>query len=75
MVVQSVPTTIAVPTQITATPATNTMEESFTINIPNDKGGYTSVNVKRSGKGFVGPQGEFYSEFPKVSQLKVMYGK
>lgn len=50
-------------------------DDSFTINIPNDKGGYNAVLIKRSGKGFVGPQGEFYTEFPKVSQLRMMYGK
>jgi len=50
-------------------------DDSFTINVPNDKGGYTSVLLKKSGKGFIGPQGEFYPEFPKVSQLQAMYGK
>jgi len=50
-------------------------EESVTVNVPNEKGGYTAVVLKQSGKGFVGPQGEFYAEFPKVSQLKLMYGK
>ncbi len=49
--------------------------ETFTVNIPNSKGGYTPVTLKRSGKGFIGPQGEFYPEFPKVEQLKVMYVK
>ena len=47
----------------------------FTVNIPNDHGGYTAVIIKRSGNGFIGPQGEFYPEFPKVFQLKIMYGK
>jgi hypothetical protein len=50
-------------------------DDSFTVNIPNEKGGYSPVLLKRSGKGFIGPQGEFYAEFPKVSQLKLMYGK
>ena len=50
-------------------------EEAFTVNIPNAKGGYTPVVLKRSGNGFVGPQGEYYAEFPKIEQLKVMYGK
>ena len=50
-------------------------EDSLTVNIPNAKGGYTAVILKRSGNGFVGPQGEFYPEFPKVQQLKVMYGR
>ncbi|MBF0504318.1 MAG: hypothetical protein HQL14_04350 [Candidatus Omnitrophica bacterium] len=49
--------------------------DTVSVNVPNDKGGYTAVVLKQSGKGFVGPQGEFYSEFPKVSQLKLMYGK
>ncbi|MBF0570293.1 MAG: hypothetical protein HQL12_00330 [Candidatus Omnitrophica bacterium] len=60
---------------ITVTPASADSDDSFVINIPNGKGGFTAVILKRSGKGFTGPQGEFYSEFPKVSQLQVMYGK
>ena len=50
-------------------------DDTFIINIPNEKGGYTAVTLKKSGNGFTGPQGEFYAEFPKVSQLKVIYGK
>ncbi len=50
-------------------------QNEFTVNIPNNHGGYTAVVIKRSGNGFTGPQGEFYPEFPKVSQLKIMYGK
>lgn len=60
---------------VTAAPASVDTDDSFTINIPNNKGGYNTVILKRSGKGFIGPQGEFYAEFPKVSQLQVMYGK
>ena len=63
------------PTVTVSTPATVDTQDTFTINVPNDKGGYTAVLLKKSGNGFVGPQGEFYSEFPKVSQLKLMYGK
>lgn len=68
------PTVSVTPSSAPAT-STETEDSSFTVNIPNDKGGYTAVVIKKSGNGFVGPQGEFYSEFPKVSQLKVMYGK
>ncbi len=50
-------------------------DDSYTVNIPNSKGTYTAVALKRNGNGFVGPQGEYYSEFPKVEQLKLMYGK
>ncbi len=61
---------------VTATPATSIgIDDLFTINIPNNKGGYTAVVLKKSGNGYIGPQGEFYSEFPKVSQLRMMYGK
>jgi len=51
------------------------MPDQMTVNIPNDHGGYTPVVIKRTANGFIGPQGEFYPQFPKVSQLKVMYGK
>jgi len=52
-----------------------THQYKFTVNVPNTHGGFTAVIIKRSGNGFTGPQGEFYTTFPKVSQLKVMYGK
>ena len=45
-----------------------------TVNIPNSRGGYTSVTLRRSGNGFVGPQGEYYPNYPSVEQLKTMYG-
>lgn len=63
------------PTVTVPTPVVADTEDTVTVNIPNNKGGYTAVILKASGKGFVGPQGEFYAEFPKVSQLKLMYGK
>ena len=52
-----------------------TQGEPFTVNVPNFKGGWTSVTLTRSGTGFIGPQGEYYPEFPKIKQLKEMYGK
>jgi len=50
-------------------------QDSFPVNIPNNSGGYTTVVIKKSGNGFVGPQGEFYAQFPAVAQLKAMYSK
>ena len=50
-------------------------DDAFTINIPSAKGGYVPVTLKKSGSGFIGPQGEYYPEFPKVELLKAMYGK
>jgi len=57
------------------TPSGNDTGNSVTVNIPTNNGGYTPVMIQRSGNGFIGPQGEFYPEFPNVSQLKVLYGK
>ena len=61
------------PTAITQ-PQPQTQEVS-TINIPNARGGYTAVTLKKAGAGYVGPQGEYYSDNPTVEQLKVLYGK
>ncbi len=74
---------VVAPSQVTVinTPQTdpnvyiNNNVESFTVNIPNHRGGYTAVSLQRSGDGFIGPQGEFYPDFPSVEQLKVMYAK
>ena len=63
-----------VTTVVTAPVAVDT-QDTFPVNIPNNSGGYTTVMIKKSGNGFVGPQGEFYAEFPKVGQLKAMYAK
>ena len=50
-------------------------QDTFPVNIPNGTGAYTTVVIKKSGNGFVGPQGEFYAQFPTVAQLKAMYAK
>jgi hypothetical protein len=63
------------PPAVVAAPVTVNAQDAFPVNIPNNSGGYTSVVIKRSGNGYVGPQGEFYAQFPSVSQLKAMYGK
>lgn len=68
---QSAPVVV---TQAVITAAVAT-QDTFPVNVPNKSGGYTSVIIRKSGNGFVGPQGEFYPQFPTVAQLKVMYGK
>jgi len=60
--------------QVVAVPSEKP-QDSFTVNIPNGHSGYTTVILKRSGQGYVGPQGEFYPEFPKIEQLRAMYAK
>ena len=69
---------VSVPLQVALSsqqPAVVDTKESFTVNIPNFKGGYTPVSIKKSGDGFIGPQGEYYQEFPKVEELKTKYAK
>ena len=66
-VIQTVPAPVM--QQQAQTPGT------ITINIPNAKGGYTSVTLKKLGNGYTGPQGEYYPDSPTVEQLKVLYGK
>ena len=48
--------------------------ETVVINIPNTKGGYTPITLKKYKTGYVGPQGEYYEGHPTVDQLKVLYG-
>ena len=59
---------------VTMQPQPQVQEES-TINIPNSRGGYTSVTLRKAGTGYVGPQGEYYYEHPTVDQLRTLYGK
>jgi hypothetical protein len=61
--------------KIMPTVAVQQSDKTVTINIPNSKGGFSAVTLKKSQNGYIGPQGEFYPEFPSVEQLKVMYGK
>ena len=64
---------VVVPAPVIVQPQPQIPEMS-TVNIPNSRGGYTSVTLRRSGNGFVGPQGEYYPDYPSVEQLRTMYG-
>ena len=63
------------PVVVSQAPTTTYAGDTVTVNVPNTNGGYTSVVLKRSGNGYVGPQGEYYDQVPSVYQLKAMYGK
>ncbi|MBF0511623.1 MAG: glycine zipper 2TM domain-containing protein [Candidatus Omnitrophica bacterium] len=56
-------------------PSTTYAGDTVTVNVPDRTGGYTSVVLKRSGNGYVGPQGEYYNQVPSTAQLQAMYGK
>ena len=56
-------------------PSTTYSGDTVTVNVPNSNGGYIAVVLKRSGNGYVGPQGEYYDQVPSTAQLQAMYGK
>ena len=56
-------------------PTTTYSGDTVTVNVTNLSGGYTAVVLKRSGNGYIGPQGEFYNEVPSTAQLQAMYGQ
>jgi len=70
---------VAQPAQVVmaqpAVPTTTYSGDTATVNVPNTNGGYTAVVLKRSGNGYVGPQGEYYEQVPTTAQLQAMYGK
>jgi hypothetical protein len=47
----------------------------YDIYIPNGNGSYTSVTLRKTEKGFLGPQGEFYEDHPTIEQLRDRYAK
>ena len=57
VVEQPAPTVVAAPEAVVP-------QDTFPVNVPNNSGGYTAVVIKKSGTGYVGPQGEFYASFP-----------
>jgi len=61
--------------QPSGVPTTTYAGDSVTVNVPNSNGGYTAVVLKRSGNGYVGPQGEYYDQIPTTAQLQAMYGR
>jgi len=62
------------PVVMAAAPSTTYSGDTVTVNVPNNNGGYTAVVLKRSGNGYVGPQGEYYDQVPSTQQLQAMYG-
>jgi hypothetical protein len=42
--------------------------------ITNSNGSQTSVSLRRSGPGFVGPRNEWYPNMPTDEQLRIVYG-
>ena len=68
---QAVAQPVVIPTIV---PQAGNNSEVITINVPNSRGGYTSVKLIKHNDGYIGPQGEYYDN-PTVDQLKALYGK
>jgi hypothetical protein len=49
--------------------------EELTFDIPNKNGSVTKVKITRTKDGYVGPEGEYYTQKPTIEQLKIMYAK
>lgn len=50
-------------------------EKTVVINVPNPNGSYIPVTLQKYSDGYVGPNGEFYKDYPSIDQLKAMYAK
>ncbi len=47
---------------------------TITVWITNSNGSLTSVSLRKSGPGFIGPRGEWYHNMPTKEQLRMVYG-
>lgn len=54
-------------------PVVASTNSSFDIHIPNGNGSYTLVTLQKTEKGFLGPQGELYTDHPTEDQLRARY--
>jgi hypothetical protein len=50
-------------------------KDTVIIHIPNRNDSYTPVVLQKTKKGYIGPQGELYPEYPTVAQLEVLYAR
>ena len=66
--VNLVPTVTIAPREVVVEPKT------VTVWITNSNGSQTSVRLRKSGPGYIGPQGEWYHRMPGNEQLRVVYG-
>lgn len=49
--------------------------DDLAVNIPNGDGTFTKVPMEKTEKGYKGPKGEEYENFPSADDLKDTYGK
>ena len=68
------PTTVSAAQDASVAKNAEATDNTITINIPNSKGGFTPVTLKKTEGGYTGPNNEFYKGNPTVEELKVLYG-
>lgn len=68
VVVEPRPTYVVTPPRVTVEPAT------IRVWIRNSNGSQSPVELTRSGPGYIGPRGEYYSAMPDNEQLRMVYG-
>jgi len=56
-------------------PAVEAPEKTVIVTVPNPNGSYIPVTLQKYSDGYVGPNGEFYPDYPTIDQLKAMYSK
>ena len=66
--VNLVPTVTITKREVVVEPTT------VTVWITNSNGSQTSVSLRKSGPGFIGPRGEWYPNMPTNEQLRMVYG-
>lgn len=62
------------PTVVVRSRPTPVEHTSVMVWITNSNGSKTSVKLRRSGPGYLGPRGEWYPSIPTNTQLRVVYG-
>jgi len=73
--VAPVQTSAPAPVPQQAASAKNEPSDAVETYIPNGNGSFTVVTLRKTEKGFLGPQGEFYADHPTEEQLKARYCK
>jgi len=46
----------------------------ITVWVRNSNGSQSPVKLTRSGPGYIGPRGEYYTDMPNNEQLRMVYG-
>ncbi len=54
--------------------STNECEEKIFVDVHNNNGSITPVQLKKKGDVYIGPKGERYEQLPTEEQLKPIYG-